>query len=136
MERQEYLEQQVAAIASNDDNLIKDPNLKAELFTIPAYQTIIVQCKLVAEKKGTLAMEDILPALSKQGLDGLYIELMDLSYQKSRYDEMIAELQTSLSIRKAKEYIVEVENDAITFEEFQSSVSKLGNEYNLGTSSK
>ena len=136
MERQEYLEQQVAAIASNDDNLIKDPNLKAELFTIPAYQTIIVQCKLVAEKKGTLAMEDILPALSKQGLDGLYIELMDLSYQKSRYDEMIAELQTGLSIRKAKEYIVEVENDAITFEEFQSSVSKLGNEYSLGTSSK
>ena len=51
MERQEYLEQQIAAIASNDDNLIKDPNLKAELFTIPAYQTIIVQCKLVAEKR-------------------------------------------------------------------------------------
>lgn len=49
---------------------------------------------------------------------------------------MIAELQTGLSIRKAKEYIVEVENDAITFEEFQSSVSKLGNEYSLGTSSK
>lgn len=134
--KQEYLEQQVIAIATNDDELIKDPNLKVELFTIKPYQTILVTCQETMAKKKTLALEDILPALSEVGLDNLYLELMGISFQKSRYDEMLAELQTSHSIRQAKKLLEEAENEEVTFEEAQTSISKLGKEYKLGTATK
>lgn len=136
MNRQEMIEQQVAAIAAYDENIIKDPNLKADLFTINAYQTIISVCKEVVEKKGQLAFESIVQRLSEYGFDGLYVDLMEGSFQKARYDQLLYELQISHSVRKSKGLLEEVEKEEITFEEFQSKVSKIGNEYNLGTSSK
>lgn len=136
MNKQEYLEQQVAAIVTNDAELLKDPNLKMDLFTNPTYQSMITVCRDVVLKKNKLAMEDILPSLSKMGLDGLYISLMDISFQKSRYEEFLEELQTNLSIRQARQYLEDAEKEEITFDEFQTYVSKLGKEFNLGTSSK
>ena len=52
------------------------------------------------------------------------------------YEEFLEELQTSLSIRRSREFLDEVEREELTFDEFQVNISKLGNEYNLGTSSK
>ena len=136
MNKQEYLEQQVTAIVTNDDELIKDPNLKPDLFTIPVYQEMIMTCQKVAKEKGSLKLEYILPVFSERNIDNFFISLMDISYEKSRYEELLEELQTSLSVRKSREFLDEVERDEITFDEFQVNVSKLGNEFNLGTSSK
>lgn len=136
MNKQEYLEQQVTAIVTNDDDLIKDPNLKPDLFTIPVYQEMIMTCQKVAKEKGSLKLEYILPVFSERNIDNFFISLMDISYEKSRYEELLEELQTSLSVRKSREFLDEVERDEITFDEFQVNVSKLGNEFNLGTSSK
>ena len=136
MNKQEYLEQQVTAIVTNDDELIKDPNLKPDLFTIPVYQEMIMTCQKVAKEKGSLKLEYILPVFSERNIDNFFISLMDISYEKSRYEELLEELQTSLSVRKSREFLDEVERDEITFDEFQMNVSKLGNEFNLGTSSK
>lgn len=136
MKKQEYLEQQVTAIVTNDNDLIKDPNLKPELFTIPVYQEMIMTCQKVAREKGSLKLEYILPVFSQRKIDALFLSLMDLSFEKSRYEEFLEELQTSLSVRRSREFLDEVEREEITFDEFQVNVSKLGNEYNLGTSSK
>ena len=136
MNKQEYLEQQVTAIVTNDDELIKDPNLKPDLFTIPVYQEMIMTCQKVAKEKGSLKLEYILPVFSEINIDNFFISLMDISYEKSRYEELLEELHTSLSVRKSREFLDEVERDEITFDEFQVNVSKLGNEFNLGTSSK
>ena len=136
MKKQEYLEQQVTAIVTNDNELIKDPNLKPELFTIPVYQEMIMTCQKVAREKGSLKLEYILPVFSQRKIDTLFLSLMDLSFEKSRYEEFLEELQTSLSVRKSREFLDEVEREELTFDEFQVNVSKLGNEYNLGTSSK
>lgn len=136
MKKQEYLEQQVTAIVTNDNELIKDPNLKPELFTIPVYQEMIMTCQKVAREKGSLKLEYILPVFSQRKIDTLFLSLMDLSFEKSRYEEFLEELQTSLSVRKSREFLDEVEREDMTFDEFQVNVSKLGNEYNLGTSSK
>ena len=136
MKKQEYLEQQVTAIVTNDNELIKDPNLKPELFTIPVYQEMIMTCQKVAREKGSLKLEYILPVFSQRKIDTLFLSLMDLSFEKSRYEEFLEELQTSLSVRRSREFLDEVEREEITFDEFQVNVSKLGNEYNLGTSSK
>ena len=136
MKKQEYLEQQVTAIVTNDNDLIKDPNLKPELFTIPVYQEMIMTCQKVAREKGSLKLEYILPVFSQRKIDTLFLSLMDLSFEKSRYEEFLEELQTSLSVRRSRKFLDEVEREEITFDEFQVNVSKLGNEYNLGTSSK
>lgn len=136
MKKQEYLEQQVTAIVTNDNELIKDPNLKPELFTIPVYQEMIMTCQKVAREKGSLKLEYILPVFSQRKIDTLFLSLMDISFEKSRYEEFLEELQTSLSIRRSREFLDEVEREELTFDEFQVNVSKLGNEYNLGTSSK
>lgn len=136
MKKQEYLEQQVAAIVTNDNELIRDPNLKPELFTIPVYQEMVMTCQKVAREKGSLKLEYILPVFSQRKIDSLFLSLMDLSFEKSRYEEFLEELQTSLSVRRSREFLDEVEREEMTFDEFQVNVSKLGNEYNLGTSSK
>ena len=136
MKKQEYLEQQVTAIVTNDNELIKDPNLKPELFTIPVYQEMIMTCQKVAREKGSLKLEYILPVFSQRKIDTLFLSLMDISFEKSRYEELLEELQTSLSVRKSREFLDEVEREDMTFDEFQVNVSKLGSEYNLGTSSK
>lgn len=136
MKKQEYLEQQVTAIVTNDNELIKDPNLKPELFTIPVYQEMIMTCQKVAREKGSLKLEYILPVFSQRKIDTLFLSLMDISFEKSRYEEFLEELQTSLSVRRSREFLDEVEREELTFDEFQVNVSKLGNEYNLGTSSK
>lgn len=136
MKKQEYLEQQVTAIVTNDNDLIKDPNLKPELFTIPVYQEMIMTCQKVAREKGSLKLEYILPVFSQRKIDTLFLSLMDISFEKSRYEEFLEELQTSLSIRRSREFLDEVEREELTFDEFQVNVAKLGNEYNLGTSSK
>ena len=136
MKKQEYLEQQVTAIVTNDNELIKDSNLKPELFTIPVYQEMIMTCQKVAREKGSLKLEYILPVFSQRKIDTLFLSLMDISFEKSRYEEFMEELQTSLSVRRSREFLDEVEREELTFDEFQVNVSKLGNEYNLGTSSK
>lgn len=136
MKKQEYLEQQVTAIVTNDNELIRDPNLKPELFTIPVYQEMVMTCQKVAREKGSLKLEYILPVFSQRKIDTLFLSLMDISFEKSRYEEFLEELQTSLSVRRSREFLDEVERDELTFDEFQVNVSKLGNEYSLGTSFK
>lgn len=135
-EKQGTLEYHLAAIACFDDKFIQDPNLKVELFTNSGLREIVRVCKKVFSTKHTLAMEDIVLELSKEGLENTYISLMDHAYEKSRYDDLLDQLQTSWMIRESYAKLDSVNAEEITFDEYQSQVASLGKDFNLGTASK
>ena len=135
-EKQGTLEYHLAAIACFDDKFIQDPNLKVELFTNSGLREIVRVCKKVFSTKHTLAMEDIVLELSKEGLENTYISLMDHAYEKSRYDDLLDQLQTSWMIRESYSKLDSVNAEEITFDEYQSQISSLGKDFNLGTASK
>lgn len=135
-EKQGTLEYHLAAIACFDDKFIQDPNLKIELFTNSGLREIVRVCKKIFSAKHTLAMEDIVLELSKEGLENTYISLMDHAYEKSRYDDLLDQLQTSWMIRESYAKLESVNAEEITFDEYQSQVASLGKDFNLGTASK
>lgn len=135
-EKQGTLEYHLAAIACFDDKFIQDPNLKIELFTNSGLREIVRVCKKVFSTKHTLAMEDIVLELSKEGLENTYISLMDHAYEKSRYDDLLDQLQTSWMIRESYSKLDSVNAEEITFDEYQSQIASLGKDFNLGTASK
>ena len=61
---------------------------------------------------------------------------MDLSFEKSRYEDFLDQLQTSYAVRKARELLNEVANEKMTLDEYQSEVNKITNSFTVGTSTK
>ncbi len=135
-DKQQIIERSVCAIASYDAEIICDPNLRLDLFTIPQYQEIIRVCKQVVSRKGCLATEDIVTELCRLGLDSVYFNLMEASFEKSRYESYLDQLQTSWMIQRAHDLLDSVNCEEITFDEYQTKVNKLGNDFSLGTSSQ
>lgn len=61
---------------------------------------------------------------------------MDHAYEKSRYDDLLDQLQTSWMIRESYSKLDSVNAEEITFDEYQSQIASLGKDFNLGTASK
>lgn len=134
--KQEIIERRVCAIATYDNDFIQDPNLQTELFTVPQYKTIVQIAKQVFQKKKVIAMEDMAVELNKYGLTDLYIQLMDISFEKSRYEDLLDQLLVSYACRQSQKLLDDVNNESITFDEFQADVAKLNNNFNFGLPTK
>lgn len=135
-EKQGILEQRMCALAMYDEEFIADPNLHLDLFTFSNTREMIRVGKEVYSEKGKLSVEDLMVRLQKIGLDNQYFQLMDLSFEKSRYEDFLDQLQTSYAVRKARELLNEVANEKMTLDEYQSEVNKITNSFTVGTSTK
>lgn len=135
-EKQQMIEQKIIAMVCYNPEIVKDPNLTVELFGIKAYASILQVCKEVYEEKGKVKEEDIIPVLSKLGLDNLFYELLDSGYEQSRYEEYLAELQQFYTIRQIRSALEDVEKEIVTVDEFKSYVYQIGKEFDLGTATK
>ena len=135
-EKQGILEQRMCALAMYDEEFIADPNLHLDLFTFSNTREMVRVGKEVYSEKGKLSVEDLMVRLQKIGLDNQYFQLMDLSFEKSRYEDFLDQLQTSYAVRKARELLNEVSNEKMTLDEYQSEVNKITNSFTVGTSTK
>jgi replicative DNA helicase len=135
-EKQAYLEQHMTAIAMYNEEFISDPNLHLDLFTFQGNKELIRVGKEVYSEKGKLAMEDIIVRLQPFGLDNHYIQLSDLSFEKSRYEDYLDQLQTAYAVRQARNLLDEVSNEKISLDEYQAEVNKITNSFSTGTATK
>lgn len=135
-EKQAILEQRMTAIAMYDEEFIADPNLHLDLFVYSSYREIIRVGKEVYAEKGKLSVEDIIIRLQQNGLDNQYIQLAELSFEKSRYEDFLEQLQTAYAVRMARKLLDDVSNEKLTLDEYQSEVSKIANSFTLGTATK
>lgn len=135
-EKQAILEQRMTAIAMYDEEFIADPNLHLDLFVYSSYREIIRVGKEVYAEKGKLSVEDIIIRLQQNGLDNQYIQLAELSFEKSRYEDFLEQLQTAYAVRMARKLLDDVSNEKLTLDEYQSEVSKITNSFTLGTATK
>lgn len=126
----------MTAIAMYNEEFISDPNLHLDLFTFQGNRELIRVGKEVYSEKGKLAMEDIIVRLQPFGLDNHYIQLSDLSFEKSRYEDYLDQLQTAYAVRQARNLLDEVSNETISLDEYQAEVNKITNSFSTGTATK
>ncbi len=134
--KQAILEQRMTAIAMYGEEFIADPNLHLDLFIYSSYREIIRVGKEVYAEKGKLSVEDIIIRLQKNGLDSQYIQLAELSFEKSRYEDFLEQLQTAYAVRMARKLLDDVSNEKLTLDEYQSEIGKITNSFTLGTATK